>query len=144
MPRYRLAATVPAQTAVEDAVTQRIEVEEQVVTEGFLFVPPGSADEVKARLLFGETSLLPTESSDPTVLPGTTDPAVIDFRLPGTPNVIELRAWAPDADFQHTVFARFDTREPDRARSVSDLIDLFRGGGRQAPQTPEPRRETEG
>jgi len=115
MPRYRWQVTVPAGTPERDAVENTIELDDRQLQDGLLFAPPGSAGRVNAVLLWGEAQLLPTPESSPTVIPGTTDAAPLDFRVTGEPYELTLRAWAPAAVESHTVTARVDATEPTPA-----------------------------
>jgi hypothetical protein len=130
MPRYQLSITVPPQTPESAAVSDTIAVDERIVVDGFIFAPPGSAFEVNAVLFAGDRQLLPEPGSDRVVVPGVADPARIDQTLPGTPNDLELRAFAPNSDFEHTVKAVVDTRTEERARPLQRIADVFTGGGR--------------
>lgn len=125
MPRYQLRVDVPAQTGEASAVTDSVSVDEQVVTDGVLYVDPGAADEVRAQLRFGDRPLLPAEGSDLTTIPGDTDPAPIQVTLPGVPQEVQLRAWAPNADNSHVVLGRFDTVEVSESRPLLRLLEAF-------------------
>jgi hypothetical protein len=114
MPRYRIQVEVPAGTTEANAVEQTIEVEERFVDSGLVFAPPGSAGTVRAELLFGEARLLPTAESDPTVIPGSTDPAPIRRTFERSPTDLTLRAFAPNSGFSHTVTARIDALSLDQ------------------------------
>jgi hypothetical protein len=92
-----------------DAVTDSIRVQEPVLVRGFRFVPPGATFEVSATLRYGDRQLLPQPPSDRTLVPGTAEPVQIGFVDLGTPYEVTLRAFAPNADFAHTVKAQVDT-----------------------------------
>jgi len=141
MPRYQTSVTVPAGTQRQNAVADEIQVSERVIEEGFIFAPPGSAYEVNAVLLAGDRQILPEPESDPVAIPGVTDPAQIDTLLPGSPNTVELRVWAPTADFSHTIKARIDTVPRQDANPLQRLVGVFEGAGRSRSarqQQPEP------
>jgi hypothetical protein len=129
MPRYQLSVTVPPQTPESAAVSDTISVDERIVKDGFLFTPPGSAFAVRAVLFAGDRQLLPEPGSDRVLIPGVADPARIDQTLPGTPNDLELRVFAPNSQFAHTVKAVVDTRTEERARPLQRIADVFTGGG---------------
>lgn len=133
MPRYQLSATVPPGTSEAGAVVSTVTVDERVVRDGLIYAPPGSAFEVNAVLLAGDRQLLPDPGSDPVVIPGLADPARIDTRLPGTPNEVELRVWAPSSQFEHTVKARIDTRTEERANPLQRFVGMFEGAGETRP-----------
>lgn len=128
MPRYQLSAEIPAETARPDQVRERIEVEERFVDRGLRFAAPGSAFEVKAVVTAGDRVILPTADSDPTVIPGNRQPAPINTRLPGRPSEIEVRAWAPNADFPHTLQVLLDLTPEEEARPLQRLTDRLSGG----------------
>jgi hypothetical protein len=138
MPRYQTQVTVPPQTGQADAVEGVLVLDERYIQDGLLFVPIGADGEVKARLLFGERSLLPTPDSDPTLIEGATDPAPIREFVPGTPARLTVRVWAPDADFPHTVTARVDAVAEGRANPLQRLTDLITGGGGARPARTQP------
>lgn len=103
--------TVPAGTAQTDAVQTTIEVDERLVERVVRFTPPGSAYTVKAVVQSGEAQLSPAPESDPTVLPGLTEPEPVDVFLPGSPSEVNIRAWAPTATNDHTITVTVDMRE---------------------------------
>jgi len=141
MPRYQVSATVPAGTAEDQAVVSEITVDQRFVQEGFIFTPPGSAYEVQARLLAGDRQLLPEPDSDTTVVPDVTDPAPIRYTLPGSPNTLELRVFAPTSNFEHTVKAVIDVVPVDQASPLQRIADRLTGGGgrvRRPEGPPEP------
>lgn len=134
MTRYRWDVTVPAATSQDAAVENTIEIDERELLDGFIFAPPGSAGRVKGEILWGGKTLLPSPDSSRTLLPGTTDPAPIDFTIRGSPYELTLRAWAPTAVQDHTVTARVD------AVAVSDDTQDVRVVGTGRP--PQNRRDT--
>jgi len=134
MTRYRWEATVPAGTSQDDAVESTVEIEERGLIDGFIFSPTGSAGLVKGEILWGCKTLLPSPDSSRTLLPGTTDPAPIDFTVRGSPYELTLRAWAPTATQTHTVTARVD------AQAVSTPVQDVRVVGSGPPSSE--RRET--
>jgi len=133
MPRYQWSVTTPSQTARQDRVRQTITVDELVLVAGNRFAPPGADGEVKARILFGARSLLPVEAGSPAVLPERSDMVDLNFQLPGVPNQVRLEAWAPDADFQHTVTATVDTTTPENVPAEVVLTDVAPSVGTGEP-----------
>jgi hypothetical protein len=127
MPRYQVTAEVPAETTRGGQVRERIEVDERFIERGLRFAAPGSAFEVKAVVTAGDRVLLPTAASDPTVIPGNRQPAPINARLPGLPSEIEVRAWAPDADFPHTLKVFLDLTPEEEARPLQRLTARLSG-----------------
>lgn len=108
---YELNVTIPPQTAEADAVTETVRVEQILLANGMIFIDPASNGEVRAQLRIGETPILPHPNSATVSVPGRTGPSPLLVSLPGVPNVVELRAWAPNADFPHDVIAQFATGE---------------------------------
>jgi len=133
MTRYRWDVTVPAGTSQDSAVESTIEIDERELLDGFIFAPPGSAGRVEGEILWGGKTLLPSPDSSRTLLPGTTDPAPIDFTIRGSPYELTLRAWSPTAVQSHTVTARVD------AVAVSDDTQDVRVVG--TGQRPQNRRD---
>lgn len=141
MARYQLSATVPAGTAEANAATDTVQVDERVLQDGFIYAAPGTAFAVRAVLLAGDRQVLPEPESDPVVIPGLADPTRIQTRLPGSPNEIELRVWAPNSQFEHTVKARVDTVPLERANPLQRISNVLTGGGSARPgrqRQPEP------
>jgi hypothetical protein len=139
MPRYQLSATVPVGTPEDQAVSAEIEIDQRFVQEGFIFAAPGSAYKVNAALLAGDRQLLPEPGSDTTVVPNVTDPAPIRYTLPGSPNTLELRLFAPNSDFEHTVKAVVDVVSEDQASPLQRIADRLTGG-RAGPAARQPTR----
>jgi len=138
MPRYRWDVTVPPTTTEDSAVTKTIDIDERELVSGLVFAPPGSAARVNAEVLWGETRVLPSPNSSPTVLPDTTDPAPLDFRIRGSPYELTLRAWAPTAVRSHTVTARVDARAIDDAPQDVRVVGTGRASAAsQRRVTPE-------
>jgi len=139
MPLYTRQVTVPAQTAESAAVRVRTEVDERVVTEAEVFIDPGSNGEVNVVLLDGESRILPERAGDPVSKPETTGPVPLSHELPGIPGQVTIKAWAPDADFEHEVIVNFETAPESRANPLQRLTDVFSGGGsvRSASQPAE-------
>lgn len=127
MPLYELTVTTNAQTDEGGAVTDDVEVEEKVIQEGMIFIDPGSNGEVRAQLRFGESNLLPHSNSETVRLPGRNGPAPINAMLPGVPTSVELRAWAPNADFQHEVVAQVEAVAPANAAQEVRLVGAETG-----------------
>jgi len=138
MPRYQLSATVPAGTGEDSAVVSEIEVDERFVQEGFIFAAPGASYEVQARLLAGDRQLLPEPESDTTVVPGVTDPAPIRYTLPGSPNTLELRTFAPTSNFPHTIKAVIDVVPAEEASPLQRIADRLTTGGQRRRRTSGP------
>ena len=131
MPLYELSVTTNVQSSEGDAVTSSVEVDEGFVEEGLIFIDPGSNGEVRAQLRFGDRSLLPASESGFVSVPANRAFVPINFVLPGSPNDIELRAWAPDADFTHEVIAQFtavEGRKQDPLDRIAGLIGRAVGG----------------
>lgn len=122
MPRYRMRLDVPESTAQSASVSTSIEVDELVIEEGLLFVPPGSRDFVSAELRYGDRRLLPTSNSTPVLLANVPERGPINVQLPGVPTDIELRAWAPDTTEQHTVTAAFNAVPVENAAQAVRLV----------------------
>jgi len=106
MPLHTRQFTVPSQTDKASAVTKEIEVDELLLKEASVFIDPGSNGEVNVEVLFGDSLLLPAADGDPISKPRETGPIPLNARLPGVPNTVTIRAWAPDADFEHEVIAQ--------------------------------------
>jgi len=134
MPRYQTQLTVPAGTTQPNAVSTEIEVDERVVQRVVRFTPPGSAYTVKAVVQSGEAQLSPAPESDPTVLPGLTEPEPVQAVLPGSPSIVSIRAWAPTATNDHTITVTVDMREnfPADQRLLSLLSGGIGGVSRQS------------
>lgn len=115
MPLYELTVTTSAQQAESAANTASVELEHPVITEGMVFIDRASNGEVRAQLRVGETPVLPHSNAATVSVPGRNGPAPINRRLPGVPGDVELRAWAPDADFAHDVIAQVEAVSEDNA-----------------------------
>lgn len=126
MPRYQTQLTVPAGTTQANAVTAEIEVDERLVRRVVRFTPPGSAYTVKAVVQSGEAQLSPAPESDPTVLPGLTEPEPVEVFLPGSPSIITVRAFAPQATNDHTITVTVDL--VDDLPATDRLLNLLSGG----------------
>jgi hypothetical protein len=140
MPRYQLSVDVPAQSDQSQAVVESIEVDERYVRQALRFAPPGSNNTVKAVLQSGDRPLLPTAESDPVVLTNNRTFAPVQARLPGAPNDLTVRAWAPDADFPHTVTVFVDVVELARAsplQRIANRLSRDTGGIRPLSGPPE-------
>lgn len=109
---YELRLTTQPQTTESQAATARIEVEQPVISNALVFIDQASNGEVRAQLRHGELSLVPHFNADTVSKPGESGPSPLSHRLPGTPTTIELRAWAPNADFTHEVIAQFEASDP--------------------------------
>jgi len=127
MTRYRWEVTVPPKTQQSAAVTSTIEVDEAVIQDGLIFAAPGSAALVFAEIRFGDLVLFPSANSSRRVLPGITDAAPLNFEAEGTPFELELRAFAPQAEFPHGVVARVDAVQPANAAETVNIreADIF-------------------
>jgi hypothetical protein len=126
MPRYQWTVTVPAGTDRVNAETASIDVDEQIVSAGFRHAAPGATDSVRAEVVYGDKLLLPEPGSTRVVLPATTNPAPLNYQLSGTPATLELRAWAPNSNFPHTVTAQIDT---ERVDDEPEVVRLARRSG---------------
>lgn len=134
MTLYSLNLTVPASTGRDSAVVRDVRVDKQLIDRATVFIDPGSNGEVNVQIQSGEALLIPAIEGDPITKPGQTGPVTIDRRLPGVPNEVTVRAWAPNADFSHEVIAQVVTEEEeDEARDVR-IVD--------AARSPPERRET--
>lgn len=109
---YELRLTTQPQTTEGQAVTATIEVEQPVISNALVFIDHASNGEVQAQLRHGEFLILPHFRAETVSKPGESGPSPLSHRLPGTPTTIELRAWAPDADFTHEVIAQFEATDP--------------------------------
>lgn len=130
MPVYTRQLSVPAGTPQSNPETTTIAVEERWVDRAVRFAPPGSNATVNVELRFGEARLLPEEGESAVILPATTDPEPVAYRLPGSPSEVEFRAWSPNASFEHTLTLKLVTQELARARPLERLVDLFSSAGR--------------
>jgi hypothetical protein len=128
---------VPPQTPEDSAVVSDVEVEQGVIQDGFMFTPPGSAGEVFAELRWGERVILPEGDSDRRLVPATSDPAPINYQSPSVPQTLTLRAWAPDAEYQHRVTARVDAVRSERANPLERLLELL---SQAQPRVTRPER----
>lgn len=124
MPLYSLSADVPPQTAEKDAVTTTVAVDEPVLDRGLLFIDPGANGEVQAQLRVGETAVLPVEPGEPARIPDVREFVPINAELPGTPGEVTLRAWAPDADFNHDVIAQVVVLSEDEATETVKVSEF--------------------
>jgi hypothetical protein len=124
-------------------VESSIEVNQAVIQDGFMFTPPGSAGEVFAELRWGERVILPEGQSDRRLVPATTDPAPINYQSPSVPQTLTLRAWAPDADYQHRVTARVDAVQSDRANPLERLLDILSQAQPRVTRTEQPESAQE-
>jgi hypothetical protein len=116
--------TVPAQTAKVDAVTKEIEVDQLVLKEASVFIDPGSNGEVNVEVLFGDSLLLPAADGDPISKPLETGPVPVNRELPGVPNTVTIRAWAPDADFEHEVIAQIVMVSPEEVTETVKISEF--------------------
>jgi hypothetical protein len=133
MPLYTRQIRVPAQTAESNAVRIQTEVDERVITEAEVFIDTGSNGEVNVVVLDGESRILPERAGDPISKPETTGPVPLAYELPGVPGQVTIKAWAPDADFEHEVIVNFETRAASRANPLQRLVETFRSGGTARP-----------
>lgn len=142
MPLYQTSVTTNAQTGEVDAVTSTVEVEERVIQAGMIFIDPSANGEVEAQLRFGDAQLLPHANGETFQVPAVRNFAPINRQLPGVPTEIELRAWAPDADFQHPVFAQIETVSLENATDKVQLVSVGQSGqGPAVTPTPEDIRQ---
>lgn len=125
MPLYTRIVQVSAQTAETSAVRSLVAVDEQVVVEATVFIDPASNGEVSAVLLDGERQIIPEPSGDAIAKPGETTVKNLRHVLPGTPSDVEVKVWAPDADFDHEVIVQFETAEPEEIGQLDRLLDAF-------------------
>jgi len=137
MTLYALNLTVPASTGRDNSVARTVEVDKQLVDRATVFIDPGSNGEVNVQIQSGEALLIPAIEGDPITKPGQTGPVTIDKRLPGVPNEVTVRAWAPAADFSHEVIVQIVTEE--EREDVSDVRIVGRGRqGTRGRPTPTP------
>jgi len=137
VPLYELSVTTSAQSSEAQAATSTVDVEQQVITEGFIFIDPGANGEVQAQLRFGDRTLLPARNSGTVRVPAVRQPSPINVQLPGTPNPVQLRAFAPDADFEHEVIAQFEAVPPENTTQEVRLVGT--GDGDSGPSLTEAR-----
>ena len=130
---YVNRVSVPAGTARSAAVEVDVRVEERFVSEAAVFFPAGVNGEVFVELVAGERRLFPAQEGDPAVGVGSVGPAGVRETLPGAPNVVTWRAWAPDADFPHTVVGRVEVEDPGSGAWRGRLSEFFGGGGGRVP-----------
>lgn len=126
MALYELSVATNAQQAEGSASTATIETEQQVIREALIFIDPSSNGEVLAQLRFGDSVVFPHPNAGTVSAPGRNGPTPIKTQLPGVPTDIQLRAWAPNADFSHEVIAQFEAVPPDE---IADPVRIIGGGG---------------
>lgn len=124
MPLYELSVSTAAQQSEASANTATVTVEEPVITEGMIFIDPGASDEVRAELRFGDRRILPHPNSDPFSVPAIRNFSPINVQLPGVPTSLELRAWAPDADFAHEVICQVEAVTEENAAESVRLVGV--------------------
>jgi len=134
MPRYIIAADVPAGTPESAPVTETVTVSERVVVEGFVFIDQGAKDEVRAAVFSGARQILPDPSGSPQRIPGITTPGPVRVKLPGTPAELTLRAFAPTSANAHDAIAVLDVEPPE---AVPDPVRLV-GTAEEAQPTARP------
>lgn len=144
MPRYFEQIEVAAQTTESNAVTLDVEVDEQFIEDGVAFIDPGAKNKVFVELLDGEKRIFPTQSSDAFNVPAVSDPAPINHVLPGTPDTLTWRVYAPDADNDHIVLAYFDAKDLEVALPLQRLAETLTNGNGLSARRRRPSQRLSG
>jgi len=137
MPRYIMSVDIPAGTPQSSPAKDTVTVKHKVAVEGFIFIDQGAKDTVRAEVRFGERRIHPHPNSEPQRVPGITNTAVINVELPGVPNELRLRGWAPNSNNEHDAIAVLDMRKPENVAQDVRVVGAGRGARDPAP-TPTP------
>ena len=110
--QYRGAITVPAGTPSSDPELLPVSICYGALKRYSIYFPPGNGGTVHVQVWYRGRQILPTSI-------GSTfrgDDLLIDlpdnYPLYDSPFELEVRAWAPDATYDHTVYLLFYVESP--------------------------------
>lgn len=117
--RYHASLTVPAATLASAPASTKFSVSAGRITEVEIMFPPGQVGRVYLQLWYNDKQIYPTSlgqafrGDDHLITFGDSYP------LDDEPYELELRAWAPTASYEHTVYVQVTITPPALPAALS-------------------------
>jgi len=109
---YRGSVDVEAGQAASDPATAEVEICRGVITKFYRLFPPGCAGTVHLQVYHQTRQVFPTTPGQSYLGDDSENLGDSSVQIDEPPFVLELRAWAPDASYDHVIYCEFYIERP--------------------------------
>ena len=100
---YHFSVPVPAGTTEASPVEQDLKLTHGVITRLAVGFPTGCKQKVKARIYHAEHQIFPANPDEPASWTSGMEGGEEHYKLEGVPYMLTIRAYSPDAVYDHTI-----------------------------------------